>query len=524
MPDKILIIDDETGIRQGCRRVLGAEGFEVLLAETAEQGLELLAANPDVALTLVDLKMPGMGGLGYLSHATDLAPEMASVVITAYATIETAVEATKRGAYDFMVKPFTPDDLLRITRKALEHIRVVRERNRLQAEQERRLLELATEQSRLKVIINAMAEGVLVANAEGSLVLWNPAALRVLPRCDPGVEVCDLKRVIDPPELLALITEATAGRKRLTREISLPSEPPLPSPARERGQGVRPSGAEGETSATWILADAAPVLEPESGALLGTVTLLRDITELKRVEQVKAQFVNMVAHELRAPLAAIDGYLALLAEGIVQDPAKQTEMVVRSRARLKSLLDLVGDLLNVARMEAGTVQREIIPRSLAEIVGEVVDIMTPLATERSLTFSVDLPADLSPVEADQEELIRLFTNLVSNAIKYNREGGQVKITGEREGPYVRVTVADTGIGISEDGQRRLFGEFFREKTSENRYVTGTGLGLSIVKRILDFYHGRIQVDSQLGEGTTFTLWLPRKFQADSGEAPPGGAG
>ena len=509
-PDKILIIDDETGIRQGCRRVLGSEGYEVLLAETAEQGLELLGANPDVALTLVDLKMPGMGGLGYLTQASEVAPEMASVVMTAYATIETAVEATKRGAYDFMVKPFTPDDLLRITRKALEHIRVVRERNRLQIEHGRRLLELATEHSRLKVIINAMAEGVLVANAEGSLVLWNPAALRVLPRCDPTVGVCALEKVIDPPELLALMTESAAQRKRLTREISLSSE------ARKLGS----SGAS-ELAPVWILADAAPVVEEGTGALLGTVTLLRDITELKRVEQVKAQFVNMVAHELRAPLAAIDGYLALMQEGIVQDPAKQGQMVGRSRTRLKSLLDLVDDLLNVARMEAGTVQREIIPRRLDEVVGEVVEIMTPLATERGVTFAVQVPADLSPVEADREELIRLFTNLVSNAIKYNREGGEVKIVGEREGPYVRVAVADTGIGISEEGQGRLFGEFFREKSAENRYVTGTGLGLSIVKRILDFYHGRIEVESKLGEGTKFTLWLPRKFQE---EGVPGGDG
>jgi signal transduction histidine kinase len=494
MPDKILIIDDETGIRNGCRRVLGSEGFEVLLAETAEQGLEVLAANPDVALTLVDLKMPGMGGLEYLPRAAALAPEMASVVITAYATIETAVEATKRGAYDFMVKPFTPDDLLRITNKALQHIRLVRDRNRLQAEQERRLLELATEQSRLKVIINAMAEGVLVANAEGSLVLWNPAALRVLPRCDPEVEVCSLERVIEPPALLELLTQAAAERKRLTREISLA---PFPAPM-------------------WMLADVAPVIEEGSGALLGTVTLLSDITEFKRVEQVKAQFVNMVAHELRAPLAAIDGYLALMQEGLVSDPAKQGAMVTRSRARLRALLDLVGDLLNVARMEAGTIQREIIPHRLAKVIGEVVEIMAPLAAARNLNFQMEVPADLSPVEADQEELIRLFNNLLSNAIKYNREGGQVRIVGEEEGPYVKIAVSDTGIGISEAGQKRLFSEFFREKSSENRYATGTGLGLSIVKRIVDFYHGRVQVESKLGEGTTFTLWLPRKYQG----APP----
>jgi signal transduction histidine kinase len=489
-PETILVVDDEMGIRQGCKRVLSAEGFEVLLGETAEEGLRLLRANPGIALTLVDLKMPGMGGLEYLPQAAELAPEMACVVITAYATIETAVEATKRGAYDFMVKPFTPDDLLRITHKALQHVRLLRERNQLQANHERRLLELATEKSRLGIIISSMAEGVLVVNAEGSLVLWNPAALRVLPKCDPEVEVCSVAGVLEPPALLDLMAEVAAERKRHTREIHLEH---LATPA-------------------WILADTSPVIETGSGVFLGTVTLLRDITELKRVEQVKAQFVNMVAHELRAPLAAIDGYLALMQEGIVKDPAKQGEMVGRSRERLKALLDLVNDLLNVARMEAGTVQREIAPQSLAEVVGEVVDIMTPLAAERSVSFKVEVPADLSPVEADREELIRLFNNLASNAIKYNREGGEIRVVGEREGAYVRVAVSDTGIGISEEGLGRLFGEFFREKRSENRYVTGTGLGLSIVKRIVDFYHGRVEATSKLGEGTTFTVWLPRKYQ------------
>jgi two-component system phosphate regulon sensor histidine kinase PhoR len=134
--------------------------------------------------------------------------------------------------------------------------------------------------------------------------------------------------------------------------------------------------------------------------------------------------------------------------------------------------------------------------------------MRPLADQCHVRIEAQVARSLPVVEADHEELIRLLSNLLSNAIKYNKPEGRVSIRVERDGHYVKVSVADTGLGISKDGLSRLFSEFFREKRSETMHVTGTGLGLSIVKRIVDFYHGRIDVQSELGKGTTFTVWLP----------------
>lgn len=491
-PHQILVIDDESGIRRGCQRVLTAEGHEVLAAETAEQGLELLQANPGLELAFVDLRMPGLGGLEFLSQAAEQAPELVMVVITAYATLDTAIEATRRGAYDFLPKPFTPDDLVRLTAKGLERARLIQERNRLQAERESQLLELATEQSRLRSIVNCMADAVLVCNTEGQLVLHNPAALRVLPHLGRGQQVHLLEEEMESPELLETIQQAAAGRHRLSREIQLPEA----------------------LGGQWVLADVSPVIDELTGSFRGTVTVLSDITELRRVEQVKAQFVNMVAHELRAPLAAVDGYLSVMMEGLVPKPEKQHAMLGRSRQRLQALLALVNDLLDVARMEAGTVRREIALQQLAEIVGEVIELMTPLAAESGVTLRNEVSGPLPGVEVDREEIIRLFNNLVSNAVKYNKPGGEVIVSAAAEHPYVRLSVTDTGVGISEEGQRNLFREFFREKRRETTYVTGTGLGLSIVKGIVDFYHGRIEAKSQLGEGSTFTVWLPCKHVAD----------
>jgi len=488
---KILVIDDEPGIRNGCRRVLEAQGHIVHLAETAEAGLQLLSDHGDAAVALVDLRMPGMGGLEFLTRARELAPEMVSVVMTAYATVETAVEATKRDAYDFVTKPFAPDVLIRVVRKAVERSRLIHERNRLREEREGRLLQLATEQTRLRTIIDSMADGVIVANADDLLVLHNPAALSVLRDIGTGREFHRLGDVIRSAELFELMGEVSASQKRVSKEIDL----------------------QDNDTTHWKLADVSPVMDERSRSFLGTVTVLRDITEIKQVEQVKAQFVNMVAHELRSPLAAVDGYLSLMQQGLLEDPAERERIVGRCRDRVGALVELVSDLLDMARMEAGRVRREISAQKIPELCREVAQMLAPLGAGRKVALRADVPDSLSTVEADREELIRLLTNLVSNGVKYNREGGSVTVRAAEDGPYVRIEVADTGIGISEAGLERLFSEFFREKRSETSMVTGTGLGLSIVKRIVDFYHGKIDVKSTLNEGSTFTVWLPRSYQA-----------
>lgn len=245
-------------------------------------------------------------------------------------------------------------------------------------------------------------------------------------------------------------------------------------------------------------------------AILGTVAVLRDITDLKHAENVKAQFINMVAHELRAPLAAADAYLSVMGEGYVKGREKQHEIISRSKQRIASVVDLVDDLLDVARLEAATEQREITPQRIASVLNTTVNEMRSLADQYNIRLEAQISDELPDIHADREELERLFNNLLSNAIKYNKPDGCVSILAERDGPYVRISIADTGIGISKEGMSRLFSEFFREKRPETHRIKGTGLGLSIVRRIVDFYHGHIEVKSELGKGSTFRVWLPFK--------------
>jgi len=495
---KILVVDDEAGIRRGCDRVLRSEGYQVLMAEEGEQGLQILGQNPEIDLALVDLRMPGISGFDFIQRAREVVPETVFVVITAYATLEAAVEATKRGAYDFIAKPFAPDELLRIVNRALERVTLIRQRNRLEAERRQRMLELATEKTRLRTVVDCMTDGVLVCNAEQLLVLHNPAALKLLDPVPCSPEPVLLRSVLRCKELAGMIEAACEKQTRQSNELQLD-----------------PVAAQ-----KWVIANVAPVVEPGTRRLLGTVTVLRDITALKQVELVKAQFVNMVAHELRAPLAAVDGFLSVLQEGYAQDPYKQQEILERSRKRIRALVDLVGDLLEVSRIETGTVRREIALHRIGAILEEVVSFMQPLAEQNSIHIERSVAEELPPIEVDREELIRLLNNLVSNAVKYNKPMGRVEIAAEEEGPFLKLRFADTGIGISEEGQKRLFTEFFREKSKEARHVVGTGLGLSIVKSIVDFYHGRLEFESELGKGSVFTVWLPFKHSLPSPDGIP----
>jgi two-component system, OmpR family, phosphate regulon sensor histidine kinase PhoR len=499
-PPRVLIVDDEYGVREGCRRVLASEGMVAETAEHAGRGLELLAQQP-YDLVFVDLKMPGMDGLEFLSAAEPYRESTVFVVITGYATLEMAVDATKRGAHLFLAKPFAPDELLGVTWTALAHGQVVQERNRLQAERAVRLLELATEKGRLRSVLASMSDGVIVTNRDGQVVLTNAAALWAVagdPAAGPGC----VSECVQSPELVALMCETLCGGEPrwIVREIN----------ADETGERV-------------MAASVSPVVD-ENGECLGTVTVLHDVSELKRVEHVKAQFVNMVAHELRSPLAAIDSHVNLLRLGMVEDREQEQHMLERAHSRLQALLSLVGDLLTVTRMDAGTREREVLPVDLGEVATEVGELLAPLAAEGGVDLSVSLERPGVTAEADRDEMVALVTNLASNAIKYNRSGGAAAIRVTGEGPWAELKVSDTGLGISEEGRQRIFEEFYRERTAQTRAVTGTGLGLAIVRRIVETCHGTVSVESTLGAGSVFTIRLPAR-QGGGAEPPvPGSEG
>lgn len=484
MIERILVVDDERGLREGCKRVLVPEGYLVESAESGETGWELVQTIP-YDLLLIDVMMPGMSGLELLSRVLQHDPDLICIIITGFATLETAVDATKRGAFDFLRKPFSPDELVNLVRKGLERRRLLVEARRLREEREHSLLALATEQSRLRTIINAMSDGVLVVNREGTLVLHNPAALRLAEfRGFPSVG-CTIKECLADPALLERIAEEMAA------------------PAAEHAL----ISQETQVAQLSVLASIAPVRD-ERGQFLGAVVLLRDISRLKELDRLKSEFVSLVSHELKAPLSAIQGYLDSILAGYPADPEKERFWLERSRERASASLALIQDLLDISRMETRKVQRQVEPLAVSEPVSEAVTLLRGQADANQITVSTELPAGLPRIEGSREELTHLFTNLVSNGIKYNRKGGRVTIRGRDEGAYLRIDVTDSGIGIPSDEIPNLFQDFYRVKSPQTRGITGTGLGLAIVKRIAEAHQGRVEVESQGGAGSTFTVYLP----------------
>jgi two-component system phosphate regulon sensor histidine kinase PhoR len=488
----ILVIDDEQIMRDGCSRILSRDGWSVICVENGGQGLEEIKSRPEqMDVILLDLMMPGMSGMEVLDHIRTFDPNLLVIVITGYATVESAVEAMKKGAYDFIPKPFTPDQLRIVVRRALERRTLQKETEFLRKEREKSLRDIATEKSKIKTIINCMGDGVLVCDRDSCIVLSNPAASRML----KAPETCLLGNYLNqcnlPPELSKTMEESLQAKDMsyasVSQELSV-----------------------GESGEIFLRAHTA-LVRNDIGETMGSVTVLQDISHLKELDKMKSEFIAMVTHELRAPIAAVEQQLTVILNKMAGElTEKQEQLLSRAKQRTNGLLDLIKDLLDLSKIEAGKMVQYKEPLLLQEVIQRVVDLMRAEAENKKLDLQFSTPPKVSLVNADRNSMEGIFTNLISNAIKYTPEGGKVWVNLGEEGGFVKATVSDTGIGIKKGDLHRIFDKFYRVKTTETRQIVGTGLGLSIVKSIVDAHLGSISVESEEGNGTTFTVLLPKE--------------
>jgi signal transduction histidine kinase len=368
---RILAVDDEPGMQQGIARALRdfrlslpymqmEVGFEVTTTDSGETALELIEKiAPDILL--LDHKLPGISGLDVLEKIASRKDEMLTIMITAYASLETAITAIKRGAYDFLAKPFTPIELRDVVSKAARSI---------------------------------------------------------------------------------------------------------------------------------ILAQQA-----------------KKLAEEKR--QIRFQFISVLAHELKSPLAAVEGYLHIVKDRTAGDDQQvYDQMLGRSLVRLEGMRKLIGDLLDMTRIESGRKKRELADIDIRKAAQSVIETFMPAALERSI--GIELKGDsIVHLNADGGEIEIILNNLVSNAVKYNRDGGSAEVVLKNEADGVRIVVSDTGIGMLQEDAARLFEDFVRIKNEKTRNILGSGLGLSIVKKLAHLYNGDVSVQSVPDKGTTFTVILKK---------------
>jgi len=473
---KILVIDDEKVIRTGCHEVLTQEGYEAILAENGELGLKMIEkAHFDVIL--LDLMMPGLSGFDVLSHVKALHPDTSIIVITGYATIENSIEAMKKGAFDFIPKPFSPDQLRVVVSKAIEHTGALKD--------------IANEKSRMRVLINLLANGVMVADAEKKVVLANPAFMKIMDFQGEDIIGRSFTELVQQEQLRQMVEHALSISEseltELTEELK-----------------IKKSGEEG--TATYVV--RCRPFRDRIGRNLGTITVLSDITYLKDINQRQSDFVSMVAHEIRSPMNSVMAQIKVIQDGLAGDVTqKQSEILGRASEKINGLVSLSSELLNMASREAGLITLERKSCDMTEVIKDQIDFHQPKAQAKKIQIELGLLPDLPPVLANKQNMEEVLSNLIANAINYTPEGGRITVSARPEKHHLCISVSDTGIGIGEEDLNRIFDRFYRVKNEKTRYIIGTGLGLPIVKSIVEAHDGMIQVESKTDHGSTFVVYI-----------------
>lgn len=474
---RILVVDDEVRIRDACRLVLEGCGYTVCVAASGDQGLELIREQ-HFDIILLDLMMPELSGFDVLAQVKFHHPDTVVIVITGYATLEHSVDAMKKGAFDFIPKPFTPEHLRVTIAKAIDHTRTLRD--------------IAETRSRLRSLVNRISDGVMCTNHEHRAALANPAFLRMVGCAAETVIGSHVDDFLNIPRIREMIREALVSGDsapvEVTEEISLDD----PDRSEERILHVR----------------CAPFRD-RGGRNIAVITVLHDITALKKMDRMKSEFVSMVSHEIRSPMNSVLMQIQVLLDGLAGDlTEKQRDILTRTFQKIDNLAHMTTELLDLARIESGLIALEREPVAMAELIRDQVAFQQAAAASAGIALVGDIPETLPPVLANRRNMEEVLSNLITNAIKYSPGGGQVTVSAFPLNDYLCVRVEDAGMGISPEDQQRIFQRFYRVKDEKTRFINGTGLGLSLVKSILDSHQGSIKLESQPGKGSTFSVLLP----------------
>ncbi len=257
-----------------------------------------------------------------------------------------------------------------------------------------------------------------------------------------------------------------------------------------------------------VKARVSPVIDLE-GDYIGRVLAMHDITREREIDQMKNEFVSTVSHELRTPLTSIKGYVDLILDGDAGDINEiQEEFLGIVKENSDRLVDMINDMLDISRIESGRIRLKVEPVNLADSIEGAVDSFRAVLNQTGRAVKTRVPENLPVVAVDRDRVGQVLINLISNALKYSPEGGDVTISAKHTDGYVQVSVADKGMGISREDQKKLFNKFYRVDSAMTREIGGTGLGLSITKSIIELLGGRVSVKSKLGEGSTFSFTVP----------------
>ena len=342
---------------------------------------------------------------------------------------------------------------------------------------------IKSESRKLDIVLSSMFEGVIVTDKAGIIILMNPALRKLF-----FVEHDPIGRrpleVIRNTAVQDIVDRILQDKQRLATEeisVSLPEE-------------------------KILKINGAAIIRNDN--LEGAVLVFHDISELRRLEKMRQDFVANVSHELRTPVSSIKGYAETLLEGAIEDKENARDFVSIIHQDSDRLAKLIDDLLDLSKIESGKMKMAFLPVDPATLIKRTVSVIENQAKEKNISLKLDLPVLLPVIQADETRFCQVMINLLDNAVKYTPDNGTVAISAGVKEKFLQVDIIDTGIGIPEQDISRIFERFYRVDKGRSRELGGTGLGLSIVKHIVQAHGGQVWLKSELGQGSTFSFTIP----------------
>lgn len=517
---RILVADDSQPLRDFIvQAITDRGGFTATQARDGAEALEIALADPP-DLILVDLQMPRMTGFQVLEALHERKADIPVILMTSHGSEAIAVEVFRKGVKNYLMKPFTADEMFAAIDSALAEVRLRRERDELT-----RHLTAANEE------LNRRVKEV------DTLYQVGKSVTSMLSRDELLERILDAAfYVIGAEEAALMLVDAESGKLRMERHRQRVAGEIHQSARRSAEELAAAAARKGDATASGAMLYAPLKLGDRAIGALGVsnrvttqpfsrhdrrlLLALADYAaialenarlyeDVRQADLAKSEFVSLVAHELRTPMTSIRGYADMLVKGTVGTLTDQQQEFVRTICvNAERMRVLVSDLLDISRIETGQLRLEPKAVQLTAALDRALESTKAQIQARSQHFTTDVPPDLPLVCADPDRLEQVLTNLISNAYKYTPEGGRIHIRAWLRDGHVHCAVSDTGIGIAKKDQLRLFTKFFRSDDEAVRRESGTGLGLCIVKNLVELQGGKIQVESQPGEGTTFTFTIP----------------
>ncbi len=348
---------------------------------------------------------------------------------------------------------------------------------------EEKVRDLTRERAQLGAILSTLIESIVAIDFQGKLLFLNPAAKKLF-----GIESQELRgrpylEVLRHSPLNEVLTHALTRHEKVHKEITLHS----PSEHIVSVQALPVDYGQGQT---------------------GVLASLYDITELRKLENVRREFVANVSHELKTPLTSIKGYAETLLDGAIDDPKHNRVFLETIQEHTNNLSRLIDDVLDLSTIEAERVNYRMEPVAIGDVTNRIIKALEPTAKAKKVSVMSDLAPSLPKVRADREKLAQIIMNLMENAIKFNKPGGEVRVSAEPNGIVLKIKIEDTGRGIAPEDLPRVFERFYRGNKDRSHEIPGTGLGLAIVKHLVEAHQGTVIVQSIPTQGSTFHVSLP----------------